>query len=71
MRQVRGLVGADWRGVAADSHGDAWAERKDDARRVIAGLRQDAGALRKTAAELTKTDDRHAADLSRVEGGMA
>ncbi len=71
MRQVRGLVGADWRGVAADSHNDAWTEWEDGARHVIAGLRQDAGALRKTAAELSRTDDRHAADIGRVERGMA
>ena len=66
MRQVRNFVGVDWRGVAADSHGDAWTEWEDGARRVIAGLQKDAGALRQAAAELARTDGGHAADIRSV-----
>ncbi len=64
MREVRGLVGVDWRGTAADSHGTAWDEWEEGAHRIVAALRQDAGALRSTASSIQTTDRNSASGIS-------
>jgi len=47
-----------------------WTEWEDGARRVIAGLRQDANPLRKVAAELADTDSSHASGISSLDPGV-
>ena len=69
MSEVRGFIGGDWQGGAANSHNDAWADWEQGARRVVAALAQDAWALHHTAGGFVALDQSRAVGLAAVDPG--
>lgn len=66
MREVRSFVGGDWNGPAAGTHSQAWEDWERGARRVIAGLENDAAALHQAASSFRNTDEGNAASVAGV-----
>lgn len=70
MRQVHNLLDR-WRGTAADTHSDAWAEWFNSANNLVGALADDANALRSAAAGYVGTDSHTAGDIANSVGRSA
>ncbi|WP_019929062.1 WXG100 family type VII secretion target [Nocardia sp. BMG111209] len=66
MRAVAAFIGSEWRGVAAGSHEEPWAQWEDSARRVVGSLLTDAAALHSTAESYLTVDTRSAETIAAV-----
>ncbi|MFJ4657933.1 WXG100 family type VII secretion target [Nocardia sp. NPDC088792] len=70
MRAVRGFVGVEWTGTAANSHEDPWAKWENGARQILGSFRTDAGLLRRVADEITAVDQSRAAATQRAGSSL-
>jgi WXG100 family type VII secretion target len=65
-REVDGLLDGGWSGAAASAYAEGWADWKDGAARVLAGLEAMAHLLDATQADLVRGDDSSGGSLARL-----
>lgn len=70
MKIVRGFIGGDWQGTAAQSHQQLWAQWEDGARQVVESFRADAGSLHATASAYTTIDTNRAQSTTGLSSSL-
>jgi WXG100 family type VII secretion target len=69
-REVEGLLGSGWRGTAATSYAEAWADWRHAADDVLAGLAAMASLLEAADARLADRDVAAGATLEHLRGRL-